>query len=245
MPRDPTSYQPAFENVVDGKLAFLRAVRGPEDASYRLLSNRVALLKGQTPPFTFIRCRDNACGVWVYDAPPSSQGTAFVLDGIGLITCNHVVENACTGELFQPSAPTMKRGIKVIFSDKDRDLALLDADIYPAKSLKLSDPREVQKGEQLHLVGFPAFAPGGEVSHVSAKVTERRTVSARQAYLLDETVVPGQSGSPALDASGYVVGVAQRGAVTNDKGEREGLDSAIGLPVLIDFLNEARKAGAI
>ena len=133
----------------------------------------------------------------------------------------------------------------MLYADKDRDLALLSADIYPTPALRLSEDREVMQGEKVSLVGYPGYAPGAETFVVTATITERRPISGRSCYILSEQVVPGQSGGPILDVHGYVVGVSQRGRTTNSRGEREGMDSGIGLRELLRFVEDARAARVI
>jgi len=104
---------------------------------------------------------------------------------------------------------------------------------------------EVMQGEKVSLVGYPGYAPGAETFVVTATITERRPISGRSCYILSEQVVPGQSGGPILDVHGYVVGVSQRGRTTNSRGEREGMDSGIGLRELLRFVEDARAARVI
>ena len=96
------------------------------------------------------------------------------------------------------------------------------------------------QGENVSLVSYPGFAPGAETSVMTATVTERRIISGRSCYILSEQVAPGQSGGPILDAKGCVVGVIQHGKTTNSKGEREGMDSGIGLRELLRFIAAAK-----
>jgi len=134
-----------------------------------------------------------------------SIGTAFVGwvndSGTYLITANHVVEHSSR------SVTILRKGgswdAEVIGRDPKNDLALVRADGHPQNAAPLWQrprPTKPHSGDQLLLIGSP-FGLGGTVTTgVVSRV-------GRQWVQTDAAANPGNSGGPAIDRNGHVVGV--------------------------------------
>jgi S1-C subfamily serine protease len=132
-------------------------------------------------------------------------GSAFVgwvdADSSYLITANHVVE----GE--SRSVTIERRGgswdAEVIGRDPKNDLALVRVDGHPQNAAPLWQkprPARPQTGDELLLVGSP-FGLGGTVTTGVVSRVGPRWVQT------DAAANPGNSGGPAIDRNGRVVGV--------------------------------------
>ena len=143
----------------------------------------------------------------------SSVGTAFLAwtnaDGTYLLTANHVVE----GE--GPKVTIERRGgswgAEVVAQDAKNDLALLRADGRPtqAKPLWQSPRRSTSKtGEQLLLVGSPFGLGGSVTTGIVSRVTPKY-------FQTDAAANPGNSGGPAVDRDGRIVGILVMGGGEN------------------------------
>ncbi|OAI14998.1 hypothetical protein A1507_14800 [Methylomonas koyamae] len=65
--------------------------------------------------------------LWILECEQSSQqGTAFYLEGIGLVTCEHVLGSNTMA--FQVDSIHQRRPVKIIAKNKDLDLAILQVD---------------------------------------------------------------------------------------------------------------------
>jgi serine protease Do len=140
-------------------------------------------------------------------------GSGFVAwtdeDGSYLITAAHVVEDATTNVTLERKGGSWRGEISAI--DHANDLALVRVEGRPAGAEPLwqsarTTPPSV--GDQLLLVGSPFGLAGtvttGIVSRVSTKVVQT-----------DAAANPGNSGGPALDKHGNVVGVLVSGGGEN------------------------------
>ena len=139
------------------------------------------------------------------------SGTAWVAwkDGTTtyLITANHVVEGY--------DAATVHRGGKkwpagVVRTDDVNDLALVRVDaslgpeLWPLGRIKPTP----KVGEELILVGSPYGLEGTVTSGVVSRVTYNRVQT-------DAAANPGNSGGPAVDKEGRVVGILVEGGGEN------------------------------
>jgi S1-C subfamily serine protease len=175
---------------------------------------------------------------WQRTSQMKSTGTAFVVDGEGLLTNAHVIKSAIDIRVHLHSS-TRRFPAKVVCYAPDVDLALLkilgeqeSADFFgqaPAASNENVDRDEEMATrsslalefvtdlpalqESVHVIGFPT---GGRTICVTEGVVSRID-------LVDKTVAvqinPGNSGGPAFNSKGQVTRVAFRKRI-NTKSEK-------------------------
>lgn len=220
----------SLESVVKGKLAFLRSVRGPRDPVFQKLAIRFNKLVDDENTFRIIKetiSEQSAIdALWVleacYDNKSSevvvSQGSGFMLDEFGLITCAHVVVDR-DGQLiegisaYQPHTPTQLKKLRVEYLDQHRDIAICSIDSGEGqKSLSLLKANEVVQGMEGKLLGFPAYKAGQSASIFDVKVSSTYPHHGIKKFEIDTQIRDGNSGGPVIDTEGDVLGVALEGA---------------------------------
>jgi S1-C subfamily serine protease len=137
---------------------------------------------------------------------------AWATDGqTYLITANHVVEHQSGGNV------TLERGTgswagEVVKSDPNNDLALIRIDGHPRGAAPLwqsSAARATPRpGDLLLLAGSPYGLDGTVTTGIVSRVTHRTIQT-------DAAANPGNSGGPAVDRQGHVVGVLLAGGGEN------------------------------
>jgi S1-C subfamily serine protease len=143
----------------------------------------------------------------------ASLGTAFVgwrdVEGTFLITANHVVAG-----WDEPVVLARKSGEwegEVVRRDRKNDLALVHVEGRPDGAPPLWQrprPAKPKTGEQLLLVGSPYGLGGTVTTGVVSRVTRRMIQT-------DAAANPGNSGGPAVDRRGRLVGVLVAGGGEN------------------------------
>jgi RNA-directed DNA polymerase len=144
------------------------------------------------------------------------QGTAFFLEGVGLVTANHLLERLPPGEhaaLYRPSEPRKK--FKASPSHRRceyRDLAILDHDVPKEDyaTLQVASSPEHTKDEIVALE-FPAYGPGDELSKRRGHIIGRPTKHAVKLIEVSAMLSGGLSGGPIANDRYEVIAVAQRG----------------------------------
>jgi S1-C subfamily serine protease len=179
--------------------------------------------------------------------PVSYRGTGFVVgNGRQVITNAHVIPEKLDVDHNQSLAIFSGRGAKakvhhakVVRTDIEHDLALLEIQgglILPA--MQLGDSDEVREGQEIAFTGFPIGMVLGlyPVTHrgiiaaitpMARPVENARTLNGAQmkrlrnlfdAFQLDATAYPGNSGSPVFEPdTGRVVGVINSVLVKESK----------------------------
>jgi RNA-directed DNA polymerase len=231
--------RPSFKYVLKGKIEFISMVRGKSSPVFlrlgRALRNLDETLVGNWDlDSQEDKIRGAICVLEVLEQDVMYQGTGFFLKDYGLITCHHVLRNGL--QAFRCLNPKIKHAVQIIAQDQDIDLAILKTSLPTAHYLE-ADFREPKKREQVFLCGFPQYAEGASEVIVSAQITGSRLHFNKPLYLLDKSIVEGNSGGPVIDMSGKVIGVAARGVRTMGEANPDQLFGVIPITQLLELNN--------
>jgi serine protease Do len=172
-----------------------------------------------------------------------SQGSGFFVSADGyVVTNNHVVRNAKTVEVILDDGKSYDA--KVIGSDPKTDLALLKVDgrsDFPHVTMNGSRPRI---GDWVIAVGNP-FGLGGTVTAgiVSAQGRDIGSGPYDDFIQIDAPVNRGNSGGPAFDANGNVIGVTT--AIFSPSGGSVGIGFAIPADTVNNVVMQLKDHGTV
>lgn len=209
-----------LKQVLRGRLEWIAQVRGRSFSAYRTLANR---FNQQFPasPLSVLPTYDEIAerAVWVVEFfidDVCNQGTAFFLEGVGLVTAHHVLEKLPPGEqavLHRPSEPSKK--FKVTPSGRHcphRDLAILDHGVPDVDhfNLPVATSPEHQNDEIIAL-GFPDFGPGDQLGKRRGHIIGSATKHGVKLIEVSAMLPGGISGGPIVNDRYQVVAIAHRG----------------------------------
>lgn len=168
-----------------------------------------------------------------------SRGSGFFVAPDRIITNRHVIENSTRAEINLVDGKKFPvRGILAV--DGEGDLALLQVDVPRASAIPLSIVRTVpQEGESIVVIGNP-FGLEGSVSN--GIVSAVREISGYGRIIqITASISPGSSGSPVVNMSGQVIGVA-----TLQAAEGQNLNFAVPSERILNLrVNEAQTFSAV
>ncbi len=220
---------------LEGKISWLRYIRGQSDPVLRSIVVRFnAIFPDRSiavsPSDVEIRNR----AVWVIENPKKiTQGTAFFLKGVGLVTAAHCVEGATEVDVFHPSKHANVFKATVLKSDEHRDLAILAHAITETEYFELEfSTHQVEVGDFLDAVGYPDFAYGDGLNIRNGRVSSLAVKSGLKFIETSQKLSQGMSGGPLLDSTNTVVGIIHKG------GPGEGRDFAVHIEVLKTWFAE-------
>jgi S1-C subfamily serine protease len=153
--------------------------------------------------------------VWVLESELASeqhitQGTAFHLDGVGLVTAEHVLAEGMVA--FKATDVNRRFAVRVQKKHEGLDLAVLSLETELGESLRAGDPNVLDQLHNITVVGFPNYRLGDTGVLVAGQVVGFRQRSGVRRILTNAPIVAGGSGGPVLNADGQVIGVAVTGS---------------------------------
>ncbi|MBV1901089.1 MAG: trypsin-like peptidase domain-containing protein [Kordiimonadaceae bacterium] len=251
-------YQPAcrndkkgavnFEWVVRGKLEYLRQVRGTQDPIFIKQASRFNLLASSSIKLPLAaETTDVTTSTWIVqstsaDGKTLQEGTAFFLEGVGLVTCEHCIIGPTI--IFSASSPTIEFPVVASKKNAYTDVAILNFtdDLQPTKTQDLR--RNKGLGDNLpppltdiRLIGYPNWALGAGMSIRLGRVTSINHDEPRY-FQIDASIISGNSGGPVLDAEGFVLGMASRGAPNQEDAQKTNDHRVVPIQAIFDLCNQ-------
>lgn len=219
-----------LDQVIKGKISFLKNVLGEENRIYKKIAHQFNLLADDKYKFIIHNPINTYKGaiasLWIiescYDDDDKddcivSQGTGFSLDGIGIITCSHVVGNESmlyeNLEIYKHEDQNTRHRLIVKKICRHRDVAICEIEnkkgfLYP-KLYKSNIEPEIR--DKAILMGFPGFSPGQQHNVSETRINSVSASSAVKKFEVDTYIREGISGGPVLDTDYNVLGFALKG----------------------------------
>lgn len=148
--------------------------------------------------------------LWVLECEETNQqGTAFVLEDVGLVTCAHVLGTATYA--FRHDNPAQKFPVTVNANHDVIDLAILSISDVETVPLLPGDPSGISQMDHILVAGHPNYRIGDSPFFIPGLVVGFWPVSGIRRLLTNAAIVRGNSGGPVLDRNGRVIGVAVTG----------------------------------
>lgn len=226
--RDPVAAQTRYASKyggnssiaahLKGKIAWLGFVKGLADPVYRSLALRFNK-SFETQSITVEATREERIdrSVWVIEHSSVlddsyRQGSAFFLDGVGLVTAAHCVAGVKEATVHHPSRPSNKFKVHVKHYSKHRDLAILTHMIPETDFYQLAmSATPAATGDPVTAVGYPVFSPADKINIRSGTVSSTTVKSLIPLLEVNFKLVQGMSGGPVIDRHDAVVGVIHKG----------------------------------
>lgn len=234
-----------FIKVIKGRLNYIQMIRGRGDKIYRRLAYEFTVAIGKEN-LEFKKTPEEILGNSIFvvnNIIDESQGTAFLLDGVGIVTNEHVVTGvsktiARHSISFKRAGDAKEYSAELILADKKADLAVFqpNEEFRNIPGLRKSNKTIIRPMDPVLSIGFPRHRDGTAHYIARGHTTQRRRQVDLDLWLVDFMLMEGNSGGPIFNDSMEVIGVTARGAKNN-------IDTAlygfIPLESLNSFVNRA------
>lgn len=217
-----TNPEPPFRAILGGKISYIKSIRGGKDPVYRKLLNRYRRRIDPTAtPLPVNAIDELKSSLWVIKTAAGYVGTAFNLEGHGLVTCYHVLGMDEKVEVLHWQSNKSYEAI-VIHKHMTPDIAVLELRGLKGDehftSLKIGNSRELKEKDLLTVAGFPDYRPHDTPQCLDLKIAAKSpdqtggTGIYVERFTVDRFLLGGMSGSPVVDDKNQVVGIAVHGA---------------------------------
>jgi serine protease DegQ len=178
------------------------------------------------------------------DQPESSLGSGVIVSDKGLILTNdHVVASA--DEIEVALADGRKLPAKVVGTDPDTDLAVLQVDAKDLPAITFAASDKLSVGDVVLAIGNP-FGVGETVTQgiVSALGRNHLGINTYENFIqTDASINPGSSGGALIDAEGNLVGV--NSAIYSRNGGSMGIGFAIPASLAKQVMEQIAASGSV
>jgi RNA-directed DNA polymerase len=197
---------------LQGKISWVGFVKGQSDPVFRGLARRYNACFPASPikvhP-TQAEILDRS--IWVLETDKFT-GTAFFLNGVGLVTAAHCVNVASDIEVFHPSRTSNRFKVAVKHICTHRDLALLDHSIPATDHFELDESSAPPvTGMNTIAAGFPSYGPGDKLNIRPGTISSLTVKHAVELIEVTQKLSQGMSGGPLMTQDHAVIGVIHKG----------------------------------
>lgn len=215
-----------IEDVLRGQIEWIAQVRGRSFSAYITLANRFNANFPKNPLTVLPTVNEIATrAVWVVEffiGDSCDQGTAFFLEGVGLVTAYHVLTDLPPGaqaDLYRPSDPENKfHAWPSTRVSEDRDLMILDHDVPSSEYMSLTPSNAPESNDDsITALGFPSFGPGDGLGRRRGHIVGRATKGGVKMLEVSAILEPGISGGPIVNDRYQVVSIAHKGGGAEPK----------------------------
>jgi RNA-directed DNA polymerase len=216
--RAPFRTEVSFKQVVHGKLTFLRSVRGANDEIYQKLLGRYSLVADLKHLTICGFPKQINRALWILESHNHDddyyQGTGFDLDGIGVITCAHVLKPHTKARRIYNHRESLD--IRILERNDLLDYAIIQV-IGAEDEVNLIPEFEFEHSVQtpIRTIGFPAHDEHATVAVEDGAITQvRRNRDGNRWLRVNTNIVAGNSGGPVLNKQMKVIGIVAYGATS-------------------------------
>jgi S1-C subfamily serine protease len=223
-----------FTQKVRGRLNFIRSVRGENCSVWRKLMYQYTLAIG-APDEKYAKsawdvAAESTLILFNTAADEFAQGSSFLLDGIGLVTNQHVVDAVVNDSIadqleikWLPNQNKMFLEPKVLGVSLEDDLAIITSEFDFTSLPKLHSEvnPNYKVGSEVYCTGYPDYREGQTHTVLRAKITGELLWMEKKRISIDQPIIHGNSGGPVLNSDGKVIGIVAngnaQGAITKHK----------------------------
>lgn len=230
--REPSHQEPAASAAVD---SYAGAVRRATPAVVNIYTRTIVRDRLVMPFFQ---------GRLLRERVQRSLGSGVIMTADGyILTNNHVIRGA--SEILVLLADGREAMARLIGSDPDTDLAVLDIDLPDLQPITVSDVDAAEVGDVVLAIGNP-YGFGQSVSQGIISATGRYglQLSTYENYIqTDAAINPGNSGGALLDTRGDLLGINT--AIYSRSGGSQGIGLAIPADYAIKALRDIVAHGQV
>ena len=240
-----------FRNVLEGKIRYICQVKGDNNLTYLAAAQKFNRIVGETVFDVSALDRlnelvENSTYVLKYDHENDYlQGSAFLVDKLGLFTSFHVTETGMIFKVLKVGYTVGNFGaicneINMISSDRDIDYAVYRPpfSIEGLRPIQLGNSQNIKIGDQVTLVGYPKYTDGDSATVQTCYVTSMRSYMGAPFWTVSGRIAHGASGGVVLDKDLKAIGIIKGGVDSLEEDETNDYQGFVPINLAVDHMRQ-------
>lgn len=244
-----------FLSVLKGKILYIRQVKGEGNMTYLSFAEQLNVIFGEE--ILDVSQMDSLntlieANIFILendDIDSYAQGSGFYLDGVGIITSYHVVENngffavrKWKDEITSRIA-TIGISLNAVSFDKTIDYAVFNAplEIDTRYVLKLGDSRNLKVGDSVTVIGYPNHVDGSSPYRQMCTITSEKPFLGAPFFTVSGRIIHGASGGVVLNTKNEAIGIIKGGVATLAEGDTNQDQGFIPIHLAIEHMNNQKQ----
>ena len=231
VPEKAAQYSPEylvewFRYVLAGRISYIGYIKGRTDSKYLFLARKcnqvfgTEIFKRLPESIGFGELITRVLLIESHYGGNDSQGSAFYVADIGIVTCYHcleyVIRHDVKANVFLINPDGSKSSLcqisesDIVRYDKNRDYAVVNCKLeqsingFEKGSLNQND----YTLKDVILLGYPNYVTGNTATVMPCKITHKKNqYLGADLYAVSNVIMHGMSGGPVLDSMYKVIGI--------------------------------------
>lgn len=230
-----------FEKVIIGKVRFIKQVKGKYDPFY-IKYAKEANSAFKCELFTVYE-EDNLLqrsddSVFIIESE-DSQGSCFYLDGFGLVTSAHVVEDKGFYSVYRYSnhekIEFFPFNEEDMFINVDLDYAIFRKTKHDYKNyFPLAKSLNINIGERIKTIGYPEYCEKDSPNIQNTEVVSKTKHFGSELFTISGRLGHGSSGGVVLNEKNEVIGIIKSGISSTNMESDEGKHGFLPISIMVE-----------
>ena len=244
-PENRESVEKWFECVLEGKINYIKQIKGDDSLTYLSFAQRLNEILGRqvfnvSNLYELERLALENTFILEWDKGGMyEQGSAFYIPNIGLITSYHVVENGIMYKGYtwpkykSESFGAVGLDVNMRAADKTIDYAIFNIShpLSENKGFKIGDSSNLHVGDQVTVIGYPNYQKGNTPYIQNCAITSKKTFLEAPLYTVSGRIIHGASGGVVLNAKREAIGIIKGGVQSLREDEDDRNDNQGFVPI--------------
>lgn len=234
-----------FRKVVIGKINFIKQIRGEYDLLFITFAKQANIafkdelfsIKEQDD---IMKKADNS--VFVIESE-NNQGSCFYLDGYGIITSAHVIEDRCFYSVYKYTNAERFDFLPYceedMFISEELDYAVFRKTKDQYKNcFTMAKSLQINIGDKVKTIGYPDYVKSDTPSIQNAEVISKTQHFGAVLYTISGKLGHGSSGGVVLNKNDEVIGIIKSGVSTANLESDEGKHGFLPISIMIEDIKK-------
>ena len=241
-----------FKTVLKGKLQFICNIRGVNDLLFLSLAEQLNYAFNEdifnVEYLEKMRTQIESNVFLVKSADRQHQGTAFYLQGYGIITSYHLIKESISYEAIlsktdreNEKIASLLKGVNSVCEDKDIDFIVFSYNGFKGVSYPIGDSKLLAIKDYVTTIGYPNHFEGDSAHVQKCEITSTVKFHGGIMYTIKGVITHGYSGGIVLNERNEIVGLVKGGVEKAEEAESNDKQGFVPIHIILESIENQKQ----